>query len=323
MINSFRLTVDQWLNSFLRADIYITAAGGDLEAQRSALPQEVIDQISSTEGVKEVTHARHLRMETGDEPFDLFVAEIPRGSFDGYWFADGTREEIWQEFSGTTAVIISEPFAYHRDLKRGDRLEMQTAQGPVSFRIAGVFTDYSSDRGRVTIRRAEAVADTLRRHAAGDQQIMVYSNRALRESSLATFDRTFAITGVLRLLAVIVAFVGILSALMAMQIERSRELGILRAQGLTPRQLWIMVSTETGLMGLVAGLLALPLGIIQALVLILVINRRSFGWTMQTAITGDILWQALFLAVGAAVVAGIYPAWRMARCAPALALREE
>jgi len=217
----------------------------------------------------------------------------------------------------------------------------------VSFRIAGVFTDYSSDRGRVTIRRdlfehywgdpgsdalglylepgedAEAVADTLRRHAAGDQQIMVYSNRALRESSLATFDRTFAITGVLRLLAVIVAFVGILSALMAMQIERSRELGILRAQGLTPRQLWIMVSTETGLMGLVAGLLALPLGIIQALVLILVINRRSFGWTMQTAITGDILWQALFLAVGAAVVAGIYPAWRMARCAPALALREE
>ncbi|MGE4343390.1 MAG: ABC transporter permease [Geoalkalibacter sp.] len=347
MINSFRLTVDQWLNSFLRADIYITAAGGDFEEQRAPLPQEVIDQISSTEGVEKVTHARHLRMEAGDEPFELFVAEIPRESFDGYWFADGARKEIRQEFDRTTAVIVSEPFAYHRDLKRGDVLEMQTMQGPVSFRIAGVFTDYSSDRGRVTIRRdlfehywgdpgsdalglylkpgedAEAVAETLRRHAAVDHQILVYSNRALRKSSLATFDRTFAITGVLRLLAVIVAFVGILSALMAMQIERSRELGILRALGLTPRQLWIMVSTETGLMGLIAGLLALPLGIIQALVLILVINRRSFGWTMQTAITGDILWQAIVLAVGAAVLAGIYPAWRMARSAPALALREE
>ncbi|AJF07417.1 hypothetical protein GSUB_13755 [Geoalkalibacter subterraneus] len=67
----------------------------------------------------------------------------------------------------------------------------------------------------------------------------------------------------------------------------------------------------------------MPLGIIQALVLILVINRRSFGWTMQTSITGDILWQAILLAVGAAVLAGIYPTWRMARSAPALALREK
>jgi putative ABC transport system permease protein len=127
----------------------------------------------------------------------------------------------------------------------------------------------------------------------------------------------------LRLLAVLVAFVGILNALMAMQIERSRELAVLRAGGMTPRQLWGLVTGETGLIGALAGLLALPLGIIQALVLILVINRRSFGWSMQISIEPIILFQALLLAVFAALLAGIYPAWRMARTLPALALREE
>jgi putative ABC transport system permease protein len=110
---------------------------------------------------------------------------------------------------------------------------------------------------------------------------------------------------------------------MAMQIERSRELAVLRANGLTPRQLWFLVSGETGLIGLIAGVLAIPLGVLQAMLLIHVINRRSFGWTMQTWIDPWILAQAVALAIVAAVLAGIYPALRMARTSPALALREE
>jgi putative ABC transport system permease protein len=170
---------------------------------------------------------------------------------------------------------------------------------------------------------AEQVAAALRRQAAGEQQVLVYSNRALREASLATFDRTFRVTQVLRLLAVAVAFVGILSALMALQLERGRDLAVLRATGLTPRQVWGLVIGETTLMGLLAGLLSLPLGVIQALVLIYVINRRSFGWTMQTWLSPEVFIEALLLALGAALLAGLYPAWRMARTRPALALREE
>lgn len=170
---------------------------------------------------------------------------------------------------------------------------------------------------------SEQVAARLQAAVAGVQQVTIYSSRALREASLATFDRTFAVTSVLRMLAVLVAFVGILNALMAMQIERSRELAVLRASGLTPQQLWRLVTGETGLIGLLAGVLALPLGILQALVLILVINRRSFGWSMQIAIDPMILLQAVGLALLAALLAGIYPAWRMARTSPAFALREE
>jgi putative ABC transport system permease protein len=151
----------------------------------------------------------------------------------------------------------------------------------------------------------------------------IRSNRALHDSSLAVFDRTFAITTVLRLLATIVAFVGVLAALMALQLERARELGMLRANGLTPGQLWGVVISQTGLMGLTAGLLALPVGVALATVLVYVINKRSFGWTLLFRLDAGLFVQALLVAVAAALLAGLYPAWRMSRTSPALALREE
>jgi putative ABC transport system permease protein len=128
---------------------------------------------------------------------------------------------------------------------------------------------------------------------------------------------------VLRLLAMVVAFVGVLSALMAQALERTREIGVLRALGLTPLQVWGLTAAQTGFMGLVAGLLALPVGGALALVLIDVINRRSFGWTLQLEIAPAILLQAVALAVGAALLAAVYPAWRMGAIAVPAAVREE
>jgi putative ABC transport system permease protein len=164
---------------------------------------------------------------------------------------------------------------------------------------------------------------TLREIEAGDALVLIRSNRGLRAASLAVFDRTFAITAVLRVLALVVAFVGVLSALMALQLERTRELGVLRATGLTPRQLWVLIAAQTGLMGLAAATLAIPLGVGLAWTMVHVVNRRSFGWTIDLAVDPWILLQAVALAIGAALLAGAYPAWRMARTPPAAALREE
>jgi putative ABC transport system permease protein len=137
------------------------------------------------------------------------------------------------------------------------------------------------------------------------------------------FDRTFAITGVLRTLSVAVAFVGMLAALMALQLERTREIGVLRTLGLTPRQVWGLVTAQTGIIGLLSGVWAVPSGLLLAAVLVFVINRRSFGWTMGLDPSPGILLQGVALAVLAALLAGLYPAWRMARGEPAGALRDE
>jgi putative ABC transport system permease protein len=169
----------------------------------------------------------------------------------------------------------------------------------------------------------DALVSELRAAAGGEQLIAISSNRALRDASLEIFDRTFAITGVLQVLATIVAFVGVLAALMALQLERARELGVLRANGLTPGQLWGLVIGQTGLIGLAAGLLALPVGVMMAAVLVYVINRRSFGWTLLFQLDTALFAQALLVALTAALLAGLYPAWRMGRTPPALALREE
>jgi putative ABC transport system permease protein len=161
------------------------------------------------------------------------------------------------------------------------------------------------------------------RLSAGRQELVAQSNASLRSASLDIFDRTFAITAVLRVLAVIVAFIGVLTALMALQLERSRELAVLRANGMTPGQVWGYVTLQTSVMGLLAGLLALPLGYALAALLIHVINRRSFGWTLEMNLTPMGAASALFLALAAAVLAGLYPAWKMSRTNPALALRYE
>jgi putative ABC transport system permease protein len=226
-------------------------------------------------------------------------------------------------------------------------VRLNTDRGPRDFRVAGVFYDYGSSAGVVVMSRrtydaawndrrisslaleaapgvdVDALIATLRERAAGGPRLLIRSNRALREASLQIFDRTFAITGVLRTLSVVVAFVGMLAALMALSLERAREIGVLRALGLTPRQVWGLVTAQTGLIGLLAGVLAVPSGLLLAAVLVFVINRRSFGWTMSIDPSPSILLMGVALSVLAALLAGVYPAWRMASASPAEALRDE
>jgi putative ABC transport system permease protein len=155
------------------------------------------------------------------------------------------------------------------------------------------------------------------------QRLFVRPNQALRDEALVIFDRTFAITGALQLLATVVAFIGVLSALLSLLLEKQREMGILRAVGLTARQLWGLVLLETGLMGTVAGLLAMPTGLALSLILIYIINRRSFGWTLQMQVDAAPFVTALAVAVIAALLAGLYPAHRMGKMLTAEALRTE
>ena len=153
--------------------------------------------------------------------------------------------------------------------------------------------------------------------------IVARQNRGLRDATLEVFDRTFLITGVLRLLALIVAFVGVTGALMALQLERARDIGVLRALGLTPVQVWSLITSQSALMGLAAAALAVPLGIAMSWAMVHVINRRSFGWSFEMVLAAAPFVQAHAVGIAAAVLAGVYPALRMARLRPAHVLRDE
>jgi len=128
---------------------------------------------------------------------------------------------------------------------------------------------------------------------------------------------------VLRLLTIGVAFVGILSALMALSLERRAEYAVLRSLGITPSELRKLLFMQTGLMGVIAGVLALPLGVAMSKILVSIINVRSFGWSMEYSIPASVLIESLVLAIIAALLAGLYPAHKLSRLSPAEALRHQ
>ena len=351
MVDSFRATVERWLASALSADVYVSPAGGAGGAasfDSAPLPPELEARFAAVPGVAAVHTVRRAEVgRAGDEPTRLVAIELDRAGLDRLEITAGDRDAAWRSFSTAGGLLVSEPYAYHRRLAVGDRVELPTPAGPRRFPVAAIYASYASDRGvalldRRTFERvwgdrslsglsvtlqsgatAEAVIPRLRAAAGDGLELVFQSSRALRQASLEIFDRTFLITGVLRLLAGLVAFIGVVSALMALQLERARELGVLRANGMTPRQVWRLVTAQTGLMGLAAGLLSLPVGLVLAAVMIYIVNRRSFGWSLHMTVDPAILAEALLLALAAALLAGLYPAWRMSRTPPAVALREE
>jgi putative ABC transport system permease protein len=347
MIRSFRGTVVRWLEMSLQADVYVSVPSRAGGFSGGRLDPAVAQRAAELPGVERIRLIRRVELPSPSGPLRLVVIGADDRGIRSFELKEGRPDEVWPAFQRGGAVLVSEPFAYRTGVKRGETVRLRTAQGDREFPVAGVYYDYASDRGIVLMSRAtylrhwndptlsgfsfdlapgvdpDRFVKRLRETVGAERALSIQSNRSLKRLSLAIFDRTFLITGVLRFLAGMVAFIGVLSSLMALQLERARELGVLRANGLTPGQLWQLMTSQTGLMGLAAGLLSLPVGLTLAAIMIYVVNRRSFGWTIRMEISPGVLLQALLLALAAALLAGLYPAYRMARTSPAVALREE
>ena len=344
MVSSFRISVDDWLRQTLVADFYLAVddawcrgAGGvgALSADLRGLP-----------GATEVTYSQRRRLQVGGEEWRLWAVDAGSDGLGSELLA-GDPATARTRFAAGEAVLVSEPWAMRRGTRVGDTLTLPTPSGDQEFPVAGVFRDYTSDRGVVALHReryrqlwrdecsegigvsfAPGTDSTAARSAIESvlppgSSIWLSNNAELRAASLAVFDRTFTITRVLQVLVGLVAFLGILSALQALQLERVRETAVLRAVGWLPRQLRALVVAQTGLLGFAAGIFAMPLGIALAGLLVFVINRRAFGWTMSFQISSGELVQGLLLALVAALLAGVYPAWRTSRRPVAQDLREE
>ncbi|MFT5132981.1 MAG: putative ABC transport system permease protein [Gammaproteobacteria bacterium] len=346
MVNNFRLSVDHWLQNLLRADMYVAVPGPESSASHSYLDQTFAKAILALPEVREVSNVRRTQIESRTGMTQLVAYGLNDDAYQGFQFKEGKVEEIRMEFEEHDGVIISEPYAYHNELKINDWLELRTDSGYRKFKVLGVYTDYGSDRGVVSLSRRTyerywkddrysglgiytvagtdmALLRTKVQALAPDQNLWLQDRSKILQASLEVFDNTFVITEILRVLAAIIAFIGVFSALMALQLERTQEHGLLRAIGFLPAQVRTLIITETGLLGLVAGVLAIPVGCMITALLIIVINRRSFGWTMDLQFSPEIILQGIILGLLAALLAGIYPAWLMSRTEPAQALRTE
>lgn len=349
MIASFRTTVQIWLEQTMRGDIYISALGFSGARLSTPLDPEVIALAQAQPLAESSIAIRVVTVESEHGPVELVAASMDRPMDPRLFLAvQASPQQAWQEMK-EGAILLSEPLANRlgRSAVPGGYLALLTPQGWQSFPIAGIYADYASTRGTVRMsldvyRRfwgddrlngvalilasgadIDTVTTDLRSQLAGFQDLQVSPSGALREEALIVFDRTFAITTAMQLITTLVAFIGVLSSLLALQLEKAREIGVLRALGLTIAEMHRLIFWETGLLGASAGLFALPTGYILAWILIFVINRRSFGWTLQMHVAPAPFVQAFLLAVTAALLAALYPAWRLGRMQAVEALRVE
>lgn len=346
MVASFRSALDTWLATSLTADVYVSAPR--LIAARvgdTPLEPELTRQLLAVPGIAQVLPKRDAVISaqfpdgsTSEVSLQSFTplpesstAFVARPAF----ASTSERNAAWAAFEAGS-IFVTEPFATHRHVTVGDQLTLMTPVGPQHVSIAAVMVDYSNDQGAVFLHRlryqtwfaddtvtalalyatpdvsAETLCQRLR-IAAGDAPISISSSRALKVASMTVFDRTFAITAVIRWLAAGVAVLGLIAALAAVQVERARTTARLRAAGVTPNEVIGLALGECLFTGLAAGLLALPIGVLLAAGLTHVINRRSFGWSMTLQIDWGQLFLTVALAAAAAVVAGLFPAWRASR----------
>ncbi len=356
LVSSFRGSVGGWLGQVLPADVYVSVPGGVDERSQPVAPA-LVAALRGAPGVAACTDYHRtlmpVRTREGAPARDVEVVGMAPSAawLDSWPILDGDRSAARASLAGRgpAAAWISEPLAFRAGVGVGDAVTLGVGGGAVTLPVVAVYRDYSSERGEVMVPRdwlhgagvraavtalglelergrdLGAAMAALRAAAASasDQGVMLRSTQELKQTSLDIFDRTFAITGVMRLLCLAVAFFGIYSAFSALQLERGAEVGLLRCLGATPGRIGVVVVGQTALLGACAALLSLPLGLVIGQLLADVINKVSFGWSLVSVhVPGRALVEASLLAIVASLLAGLWPAARFARMRPAAAMRE-
>ncbi len=345
MVFSFRQTVGTWIDQTLIADLFIGPAANEIAGPNSFMPPETIRFLEKNPAVEAVDTFRALAL-----PFrgqTVSVAVVRGSNRRNLRFLRGRTDEIMPRFYGERCVLVSESFARRFHVVAGGTMQLPTPSGSEAFPIAGVFYNYTNDQGLVFLSEKnfqklwqddrvnsvavylkksaspQGLADDFRRQFSHRGEFSIYSNRALRTRIFEIFDQTFAVTYVLRTIAVLVAVVGIFLGLTTLVAERAHELGVLRSIGASAAQVQRLLLWESGMIGLLASALGMAAGLCLALVLTGVINRAFFGWTIQLAFPwASLAWTPLWI-VAAAIVAGWIPAWRAGRLNVAEAIRSE
>jgi len=342
MVDSMRGAVNEWLNELLNADIYVAHSHHE---EGALLTPKTIEQLLSLPAVADFSLYRHRPLTLTQKPITVVAARLAKRSREGFSLLNSNPDMVWKSYDNGD-ILISEPLAYRLSLSAGDHLQLPTQMGLKSFTVAGVFRDYASEHGRLFINLQHYQSawqdyhtgnlSLFNKGASSDQligQIRALINKgydlelsrgqSILDDSQAIFDRTFRITEVLHLLALSIAFVGVLSALMALQLERAKEYAVLRSLGFTRRQIGGLIGLGSLSLGFIASLASIPCGLAMAWLLVNTIQVRAFGWTLPFEVNTTGLLQSFAVGLFAAGLAALYPAWRSARSEPAIGMREE
>jgi len=347
MVGSFRETMLTWIDSQIRADFYLRPAGQAAMDRHPTISEDVAKRIEALPGVLAVDRFRAYSIRYNGLPVTLAAGDAQAQMRYGRTsLKAGNQQDALDGMLKGDAAIVSEPFAEKHHVKVGDKLAIPLGTQKPTFRVAGIFLDYSSENGYIVLDRsivkkylpddepsnlAVYINDTIDRQLLRKQieqtyaprRIVVFENRALRNEAVRIFDQTFAVTYALEAVAIFVAVMGVAGAMLALIIDRRREIGLLRFLGASASQIRGIILFEAAFIGLFSQILGVISGSLLSLVLIFVINKQSFGWTIEFHTPVLALLSALTFVFIATVIAGLYPARIATRLNPIEVMHEE
>ncbi len=343
MTHSFRISLDAWLGRGVVADLFIAPAANERLGQTTFLPPRAAAWVRARPEVAAVDTYRELSVAVNGERAVLAVIE---GEYrKNLSFLDGDDVSAMASVFAGEAVVVTEPFSRRFHVGAGDRIAVETPRGAVTMRVAGVYADYTRDQGSMVVSRgwferywddarvmslivylrpgASGVDEAFRSEFSDEGQFSINSSRSLRARIMQIFEQTFAVTHILRTVAILVAVAGVFLTMTTLVTERRRELALLRALGGGPRFVGGLVLAEAALLGLCAGLLGVAAGVPLAMVMTWVVNPAFFGWTIQLHLPWSVLaWTPVWITL-AALGSAWWPAQLARRVEIAEALHEE
>ena len=356
MVRSFRDTVEFWVDETVMADLIVAPQswlqGRQFGQASRSLPGAWRSTLSAIDGIAAVDTYREAYVGVESQSVALVSRDLRlHAQRSRYLMVQGDSSLALRRAAESGGALLSEVLATRLRLREGDVVSITTPAGPMAVPVEGIFYDYSTDGGKMVMDRTwyqqqwhddrvtvlsvylaagadvDQVRQSIMTHVAGLDGMtlppLVIRNRELRHEILEIFDRSFVLTYVLEAIAVLVAVLGIVNTLVTAVLERRREFAALRALGASTRQVERLVLWEAAYLGLIGAALGVVGGVLLALLLIRVINKQSFGWTIQMSVPGGIILQAVGLALTAALVAGYWPARWAARQPVVEGLREE
>lgn len=321
MVTSFRDSLDQWTQKLLPADLYVRVG---YVGQSSYLDEAMVQSMARLPGVERVASSRFARVQlaTGRPPVTVIARTLDREHPEAsLWMMTTAADDLQR---GVLPVWINEAAADLFALEAGDAAQFELAGKPVAASVRGVWRDYEHQNGAIVMARNDYVAltgdsavntvwfwlsDSATAASVGDAvrdllppgaEYDMRTPGELRQLSLAAFDRTFAITYLLELVAVTIGLFGIAAGISAQVLARRSEFGALRHLGFTRGQIATMLAIEgsvLGALGVAVGLLA---GAVISLILIYVVNRQSFHWSMDLSAPLGLLTGLSVALIGAA-----------------------
>ncbi len=342
MVSSFRGSVDDWLSKVLPADLYVRASPS---VASGFLTPQAVARIAEIPGIAEVQPVRFdtLRLDDAHLPVTLIARPV----------ADGARIPLVagevasaHGVSGDPAAWISEATADLFGLRVGDPVALPLGGGERRFRVAGIWRDYARQNGAVVIEladyraltRDERTNDVAIHLAAGARAedvgaalvnaldartVEIQTPGAIRARTLAIFDRTFLVTYAMEAVAILIGLFGISTSFAALATARRKEFGMLRHLGVTRAEIGRLLALEGALTALVGVLVGLAAGGAIALVLVEVVNRQSFHWSMDLRVPVAALAAFAVALVLLAAFAARLAGRRAMRQSAVLAVRED